>query len=127
MYKNFYIKLLTLTLILALTIYILCNRTFFTGYQSFVWISLAFLALVTLAVHVIMMRALAMKEHTNFLIAFGTGFAIKSFASLAFISYFIFFQPIVNKTFIYPFFIMYFMYTGLLISHIWQISKKPLA
>ena len=126
MYKNFYIKLLTLTLILALTIYILCNRTFFTGYQSFVWISLAFLALVTLAVHVIMMRALAMKEHTNFLIAFGTGFAIKSFASLAFISYFIFFQPIVNKTFIYPFFIMYFMYTGLLISHIWQISKKPL-
>ncbi|MCW3127323.1 MAG: hypothetical protein JWO03_2981 [Bacteroidetes bacterium] len=124
MYKNFFLKLLTLTIIAALSVWILQERSFFVGYLSFVWISLAFLTCVTFAVYLIMMRALAMKAHTNFIIAFGTAFAIKSFASLAFLSYFIFFQPIVNKNFIFPFFAMYFLYTGLLVSHIWLISKK---
>ena len=127
MYKNFLIKLLVITAILTLSTYILCHRDFFYGYQSFVWTSLAFLAIVTIIVYVIMMRAMTMKEHSNFVIAFGTGFAIKSFASLAFICYFIFFQPIVNKNFVFPFFIMYFIYTGLLVSDIWTMSrKKPL-
>jgi hypothetical protein len=74
-----------------------------------------------------MERAMAMKAHSNFVAAFGTGFAIKSFASLAFISYFIFFQPIKDSNFIFPFFFMYFAYTGLLVWDIWQTSRrKPL-
>ena len=124
MNNGFLIKLGVLTAILALSIFILCQRGFFMGYQSFVWTSLVFLSLITLVIHLIMMRALAMKGHTNFVIAFGTGFAIKSFASLAFICYFIFFQPIVSRNFIFPFFAMYFIYTGLLVSQIWQQSKK---
>ena len=124
MFTNFLSKLAILTLILALTIFLLCRREFFYGYQPFVWTSLVFLSVITLLIYLIMMRALSMKGHTNFVIAFGTGFAIKSFASLAFICYFIFFQPIVNRNFIFPFFAMYFIYTGLLVSHLWQMSKK---
>ena len=127
MNKSFLIKLTVLTLILAGSILILSTLHFFEGYQGFVWISLLFLVLITILVYLIMLRAMAMKEHSNFIVAFGTGFAIKSFASLGFISYFIFFRPIVNHNFVFPFFVMYFAYTALLVWDIWQTSKrKPL-
>jgi hypothetical protein len=127
MFKNFALKLVLLTVTLALIIWILQTREFFAGYQSFVWISLVFLSFVTVGTYVIMDRALEMKGHTYFMIAFAAGFGIKSLASLMFLSYFIFFQPIVNKFFILPFFFMYFIYTGLMVSSSWQASrKKPL-
>jgi hypothetical protein len=124
MYQKFLVKLLILTALVAVGIYFFIRGDFFVGYRSFVWESLAFLVAVTVIVYFIMQRALAMKEHGNFVIAFGTGFGIKSFASLAFLCYFIFFQPIVNKNFVFPFFVMYFLYTGLLVSDIWVMSKK---
>ena len=127
MNKNFLIKLSVLTLILAGSILILDSMHVFDGFQYFVWISLLFLFVITVLVYLIMLRAMAMKEHSNFIAAFGTGFGIKSFASLAFISYFIFFRPIANHNFVFPFFVMYFAYTALLVWDIWQTSKrKPL-
>jgi hypothetical protein len=120
-------ELFGLTLVLAVLIRVLISWDFFATYQPFVWASLVFLALTTIGVYFIMLRAMAMQTHTNFVIAFGTGFAIKSFASLAFICYFIFFRPIADHRFVFPFFIMYFAYTALLIWDIWQSSKrKPL-
>jgi hypothetical protein len=127
MNKSFLIKLSILTLLLAVSILVLDMLHLFDGFRSFVWISLLFLVIITILVYLIMLRAMAMKAHTNFVVAFGTGFAIKSFASLAFISYFIFFQPIANHNFVFPFFLMYFAYTAILVWDIWQMSqRKPL-
>jgi hypothetical protein len=127
MNRNFLIKLFILTLLLSASILILDMLHVFDGFQSFVWISLVFLVVITIVVYLIMLRAMAMKAHTNFVAAFATGFGIKSLASLAFISYFIFFRPIANHNFVIPFFVMYFTYTGLLVWDIWQISQqKPL-
>lgn len=127
MLKNFAIKLILLTAILALAVWILLTQGFFAGYQTFVWTSLGFLSVITMFTYIIMDRALEMKGHTYFMMAFGAGFGIKSLASLMFLCYFIFFQPIVNKYFILPFFFMYFIYTGLMVSSIWQSSRrKPL-
>ena len=127
MLGNFFIKLSILTLIAAGTIWLFISQGFFAGYQSFVWMSLGFLTIITAIVYLMMERALAMKGHTYFMAAFGAAFAIKSLLSLAFISYFIFFQPIVDKNFVIPFFVMYFLYTGVLVSHIWTVTRrKPL-
>ena len=127
MNKGFLYKLIGLTLILAGVIYLLQTQHVFDAFQSFVWISLGFLTLTTIVVYFIMLRAMAMKEHSNFVVAFGTGFAIKSFASLAFLCYFIFYKPIADHNFVLPFFLMYFAYTGLLVWDLWQQSKqKPL-
>lgn len=127
MNKSFLIKLSVLTLVLAAAIYILDTQHVFEGFGSFVWTSLVFLVVITILVYLIMLRAMAMKEHNNFVVAFGTGFMIKAFASLAFISYFIFYRPIANHNFVFPFFVMYFAYTGLLVWDIWQMSQqKPL-
>jgi len=127
MQTKFLSKLAALTLILAVVISILISHEFFLGYESFVWTSLVFLTIVTVIVYFIMVRAMAMKEHNNFVAAFATGFGIKSLASLAFICYYIFFQPIADHYFVFPFFFLYFAYTGLLVWDIWQESRqKPL-
>jgi hypothetical protein len=127
MNKGFLYKLLGLTLILTGIIFFCDTLHLFEAYQSFVWQSLIFLTLTTILVHYIMLRAMAMKEHSNFVVAFGTGFAIKSFASLAFLCYFIFYRPIADHSFVLPFFFMYFAYTGILVWDLWQQSKrKPL-
>ena len=127
MQNDFLFRLLGLTLVLAGIIFICQTFHIFAGFETFVWVSLVFLTLITILVYFIMLRAMAMKAHSNFVAAFGTGFAIKSVASLAFICYFIFFQPIKDSNFIFPFFFMYFAYTGLLVWDIWQTSKrKPL-
>lgn len=127
MMKGFFVKLVILTLFSAGVLYALDSQGFFTTYESFVWISLAFMFGVTTLVYLIFLRALAIKDHSSFMMAFGSAFAIKSFASLAFVSYFIFFRPIEDKYFILPFFGLYFAYTGLLVFHLWQITKrKPL-
>ena len=127
MNKGFLYKLIGLTLILAGVIYLVQTQHVFDAFQSFVWISLGFLTLTTIVVYFIMLRAMAMKEHSNFVVAFGTGFAMKSFASLAFLCYFIFYKPIADHNFVLPFFLMYFAYTGLLVWDLWQQSKrKPL-
>lgn len=125
--KGFFVKLVILTLFSAGVLYALDSQGFFTTYESFVWISLAFMFGVTTLVYLIFLRALAIEDHSSFMMAFGSAFAIKSFASLAFVSYFIFFRPIEDKYFILPFFGLYFAYTGLLVFHLWQITKrKPL-
>ncbi len=127
MHTGFLYKLIGLTLVLAGLIFIFNMLHVFDGFQSFVWISLVFLVVTTILVFFIMQRAMAMKEHSNFVVAFGTGFAIKSFLSLAFLCYFIFYKPIANHNFVFPFFFMYFAYTGLLVWDLWQMSKqKPL-
>lgn len=127
MNKVFFFKLSGLTLVLAGLIYLLSTLHIFDNYLSFVWLSLGFLTITTIVVYLIMLRAMAMKQHSNFVVAFGTGFAIKSFLSLAFLCYFIFFKPIADHNFVFPFFFMYFAYTALLVWDIWQISKiKPL-
>ena len=127
MLKDFLYKFLGLTLIMAVGIFLLDRLKVFDGYVSFVWISLAFLVVISVLVYFIMLRAMAMKQHSNFVVAFGTGFAIKSFASLAFLCYFIFYRPIADHTFVFPFFFMYFAYTALLVWDLWQLSKqKPL-
>jgi hypothetical protein len=126
MNTSFIIKLSVLTLVLASAIFILDTQHVFAGYQSFVWTSLVFLVVITVLVYLIMLRAMAMKEHNNFVVAFGTGFVIKAFASLAFISYFIFYRHITQYV-VLPFFVMYFAYTALLVWDIWQMSQqKPL-
>lgn len=125
--KGFFLKLVLLTVLSGLVLFALQSQGFFAAYQSFVWISLAFMFGVTALVYLIFLRALAIKEHASFMMAFGSAFGIKSFASLAFVSYFIFFRPIEDKYFILPFFSLYFAYTGLLVFHLWQITKrKPL-
>ena len=125
--KGFLYKLAGLTVALGGFIFALSTIGYFSSYRSFVWLSLAFLCLISVLVYMIMQRALSMKEHANFVVAFSTGFGIKSLASLAFISYFIFIKPISNTHFIFPFFFMYFAYTGLLVWDIWQTSRrKPL-
>jgi hypothetical protein len=127
MHNSFLIKLAVLTLVLAGVIFGCDLLHVFDAFQSFVWLSLVFLFIITILVYLIMWRAMAMKEHASFVVAFGTGFAIKSFASLAFISYFIFFKPIANHNFVFPFFVMYFAYTAILVWDIWQMSqRKPL-
>lgn len=127
MQNGFLYRLIGLTLVLAGLIFILQTLHVFAGFESFVWSSLVFLTLITILVYFIMLRAMAMKAHSNFVAAFGTGFAIKTAASLGFICYFIFFKPIKDSNFIFPFFFMYFAYTGLLVWDIWQTSKrKPL-
>jgi hypothetical protein len=127
MSKSFLTKLFGLTVIIAAIIYGLRVNDFFDDYRGFVWTSLIFLSLTTVAVYFIMLRAMAMKAHSNFVVAFGTGFAIKSLASLAFLCYYIYIKPIPNHNFVFPFFIMYFAYTGLLVWDLWQQSKrKPL-
>ncbi|MBS1683451.1 MAG: hypothetical protein JSS76_01765 [Bacteroidetes bacterium] len=127
MMKGFFLKLGVLTLLSGLVLFAIESQGFFADYQSFVWISLGFMFGVTALVYLIFLRALAIKDHSSFMMAFGSAFAIKSFASLAFVSYFIFFRPIENKYFILPFFGLYFAYTGLLVFHLWQITKrKPL-
>ena len=124
MYKSFVTKAFGLTVILAALIYGLRSNDFFNDYRAFVWISLLFLFITTIIVYFIMLRAMSIKEHSNFVVAFGTGFAIKSFASLIFLCYYIFVKPISNHHFVFPFFAMYFAYTALLVWDLWQDSKK---
>ena len=125
--KGFALKLFGLTLILAALTYLLGGVHILDGFLSFVWASLVFLTITTVVVYFIMQRAMAMKEHSNFVMAFGMGFGIKSFASLAFLCYFIFLKPIADHNFVFPFFFMYFAYTGLLVWDLWQHNKrKPL-
>jgi F0F1-type ATP synthase assembly protein I len=122
--KGFALKLFGLTLILAALIYLLGLIHLFEGFQSFVWGSLIFLTTTTVVVYFIMQRAMAMKNHSNFVMAFGAGFGIKSLASLIFLCYFIVVAPIADHNFVLPFFAMYFAYTGLLVWDLWQYSKK---
>ena len=127
MNSSFFLKTLGLTFILAAVIYFCKSLHLFDDFGSFVWISLAFLSLTTLAVHMIVQQAMAMKAHYDFLVWFGVAFALKSLGSLVFLCYFIFICPIADRYFILPFFLMYFMFTGLLVWHIWQESRqKPL-
>jgi hypothetical protein len=127
MHKPFILKALGLTLVLAGIIYILSMGNLFDGYRSFIWTSLAFLSVTTLAVYFIMLTALGMKEHKNFVTAFAAAFGLKSLASLVYLCYFIFYAPIADHHFVFPFFAMYFAYTGLLVWHLFQISRiRPL-
>jgi hypothetical protein len=127
MYRKFLTELFGITLIIGVVIYCMLSYDFFISYRYFMWVSLAFLVITTLVVYFIMLRAMEMKEHSNFVVAFATGFGIKSLASLLFLCYFIFYRPIADHTFVFPFFAMYFAYTGLLVWDLWQQSKrKPL-
>ena len=127
MHKSFFLKLWGLTFVIGGLIYILATMGYFANYLSFVWTSLVFLFLTTVSVYFIMLRAMDMKDHTNFVAAFGASFGLKSLASLAFICYYIFIAPIADKHFVYPFFAMYFAFTGMLVWHLFQMSRqKPL-
>ena len=90
--KGFFVKLVILTVFSAAVLYVLQSQGSFAGFENFVWMSLGFMFVVTALVHLIFLRALAIRDHSSFMMAFGSAFAIKSFASLAFVSYFIFFR-----------------------------------
>lgn len=124
MKSAFIFKLLGLSAVLAVLIFVFNSLHVFAGFESFAWASLVFMTGITILMYFIMHRAMAMKGHNNFLAAFTMGFAIKSLASLAFICYFIYIKPIANTYFILPFFIMYFIYTGMVVWDIWQSAKN---
>ena len=124
MQRSFYLNLLGLTAILAGIFYFIQGLDFFKGFLNFVWISIAFLVLSTVVTYYFMMRAMAMKEHKNFLVAFSAGFGLKALAAIIFLCYFIFIDRISDVHFILPFFFMYFAYTGILVWQVWQQSKK---
>lgn len=116
--KAFFLKLGGVAAVLAGVIYLLAMGSTLNGFLSFTWWAWAFLTVLTVLVYGILHYSFAMKSNSHFMATFGVAMATKFFCSLIFLSYFIFIDPIANTNFIFPFFVMYFVYTGLLIVQI---------
>ncbi|HRP39543.1 MAG: hypothetical protein KF706_03240 [Chitinophagales bacterium] len=122
---RFFVKLLVLSLLCAVAIYLLETKTqFITDFINFSWLSLMFLIAVTLVSFYLLQIGLQLKGHSQFMQYFGAMFGFKVFASLLFVCYFIFVEPITNKHFALVFFALYGLFTGLLVSEAWQILKE---
>lgn len=107
-------------------IYVLQSQTaLLHGFDDFVWYSLFFLAVLTLVSFSLLLRGLAMKGNEYFMQYFGAMFGLKIFSALIFVCFFIYIQPIANKKFVLPFFVLYFLFTGLLVVEARNILTKP--
>ncbi len=126
MFRRFFLKIGILTSLAAMVIYVLQSQTaLLYGFDDFVWYSLFFLAVLTLVSFSLLLRGLAMKGNEYFMQYFGAMFGLKIFSALIFVCYFIYIQPIANKKFVLPFFVLYFLFTGLLVVEARNILTKP--
>lgn len=126
MFKRFFLKIGILTSLAAMIIYVLQSQTaLLHGFDDFVWYSLFFLAVLTLVSFSLLLRGLAMKGNEYFMQYFGAMFGLKIFSALIFVCFFIYIQPIANKKFVLPFFVLYFLFTGLLVVEARNILTKP--
>jgi drug/metabolite transporter (DMT)-like permease len=100
------------------------NTNLLFNFESFTWLSLAFLSVVTFAAYMLLNRAVGMKSQAHFTSFFGAALAIKVFLSLLFLCYFIYVEPIGDKHFIFPFFIMYFLFTGVLMTQFYTPRNR---
>ena len=90
----------------------------------FTWYSLVFMSVLTLFSFALLQRGLSIKGHAFFMQYFGAMFAIKVFAALLFVCWFIYVEPIGNKQFVFPFFMLYLLFTGLLVVEAMRILKR---
>jgi hypothetical protein len=118
--RTFLIRWGLVTMLLAVMGYLVLPNSFFDGFRDFTVQSWGFLALLSLVVFFIFDRAMRMQGHSYFMSAFGVGFSVKFFGALAFIGYYIISHPNHGKNFVFPFFGMYFLYTGILIWSFWK-------
>jgi hypothetical protein len=126
LFKRFFLKIGILTSLAAMIIYVLQSQTaLLHGFDDFVWYSLFFLAVLTLVSFSLLLRGLAMKGNEYFMQYFGAMFGLKIFSALIFVCFFIYIQPIANKKFVLPFFVLYFLFTGLLVVEARNILTKP--
>ncbi len=115
--QRFLIKHFAASGFCAALIFILSRQTtLLSGFNAFCWWSLLYFFLLMPMLFLLMQRGLAMKGHSHFMQFFGAMFGLKVFASLLFVGYFIFVAPIADKNFVFPFFMMYFLFTGVLLS-----------
>lgn len=128
LFKRFLLKIGTVTSLAAIVVNVLQTQTkLFDGFGFFVWYSLFFLAALTLFSFALLLRGLAMKGNGFFMQYFGAMFGLKVFSALIFVCYFIYVQPIKNTNFVLPFFVLYFLFTGLLVTearNVLTASKK---
>lgn len=122
---RFFVKLLLLTALCAALIFLLQSQTpYIADFADFSWLSLMFLVAVTLVSFYLLQVGLKLKGHSQFVQYFGAMFGFKVFASLLFMCYFIYIEPIQNNHFVLLFFALYGLFTGLLVSEAWQILKE---
>ncbi len=127
-FKRFFLKVGIVSSLAAMVIYVLQTQTqLLSGFDFFVWYSLFFIAVLTLISYALLLRGLAMKGNHFFMQYFGAMFGLKVLSALIFVCYFIDVQPIENKKFVLPFFVLYFLFTGLLVAearNVLTASKK---
>lgn len=122
---RFFIKLIIVSLLAAAVIFLLQSKTnLLADFVQFSWFSLFFLVAVTLISFYLLQIGLKLKGHAQFMQYFGAMFGFKIFASLLFVSYFIYVEPVANKKFVLVFFVLYAMFTGVLVSEAWSILKQ---
>ncbi len=122
---RFLIKLMVVSLLAAVVIFLLqSNTNLIADFVNFSWLSLLFLVAVTLVSYYLLQIGLKLKGHAQFMQYFGAMFGFKIFASLLFVCYFIFVEPIANNKFVLLFFALYGVFTGVLVSEAWQILKQ---
>lgn len=122
---RFFIKLIVVSLLASAVIFLLQTKTnLLADFVQFSWFSLFFLVAVTLISFYLLQIGLKLKGHAQFMQYFGAMFGFKIFASLLFVSYFIYVEPVANKKFVLVFFVLYAMFTGVLVSEAWSILKQ---
>lgn len=122
---RFVIKLGIVSLLAAVVIYLLQTQTqLINDFADFSWYSLMFLLVVSAISFYLLQTGLRIKGHAQFMQYFAAMFGFKVFASLIFVCYFIYVEPIENNHFVLVFFGLYGLFTGLLVSEAWQILKE---
>lgn len=122
---HFFIKLFAVSVLAAAVIFLLQTGTnLLADFVLFSWYSLFFLMAITLISFYLLQIGLKLKGHTQFMQYFGAMFGFKVFSSLLFVCYFIYVEPVANKKFVLVFFILYAMFTALLVSEAWKILKR---
>jgi len=117
-------KLAVVATLLALVLFFITDTSYFQEFLIFTWVSWIFLTILTALVFFIYYQGTQMQDQSRFMGIFAVSIALKFFAALIFLSYFIFIDPIKDHNFILPFFAMYFIYTALMMWEVWSKSKQ---
>ncbi|MCS6819867.1 MAG: hypothetical protein RMJ53_00760 [Chitinophagales bacterium] len=123
---RFFLKLTAVAIIAFTLTTILIKQLNFNNkvYLPFCLISLVFLYILTGTAYLLLKKGLKMKGHSHFVQYFGAMMGLKILASLGFMSYFIFLQPVAGKMEVLYFFMIYFLFNGLLVGDAWMQLKR---
>ena len=119
--KSFLFRLSSMALGIAGGFYFLMKAGLLNGFTTFSWLSLGYLYVVTILGYALIKYSMRIQDNSRFMSAFAVAMLTKFMLAFIFLCYFIFIAPITNTNFIFPFFAIYFLFTGVLV---WDALQK---